>query len=40
MKDYTKVIKKLTDDNFVIIRNFFTQNTLKEIKHEIKREMD
>ena len=37
MKDYTRVIKKLTDDNFVIIRNFFTQNTLKEIKSEIKK---
>ena len=37
MKDYTKIVKTLTNDNFVIIRNFFTQNVLKEIKHEIKK---
>tara|TARA_Y100000748_G_C15501120_1_gene490145 strand:+ start:955 stop:1707 length:753 start_codon:yes stop_codon:yes gene_type:complete len=37
MKDYTEIVKKLTNDNFVIIKKFFTQDILKEIKNEIKK---
>ena len=37
MRDYKKIVKILTNDNFVIIRNFFSQNTLREIKSEIKK---
>ncbi len=37
MRDYTKIIETLNNDNFVIIKKFFTQRTLNEIKKEIKR---
>ena len=37
MRDYKKIVETLTINNFVIIRNFFTQNTLKTIKSEIKK---
>ena len=37
MRDYKKIVETLTNNNFVIIRNFFTQNTLKIIKSEIKK---
>ena len=37
MRDYKKIVETLTNNNFVIIKNFFTQNTLRIIKSEIKK---